>query len=240
MDLPIPTHLTREEAIEWLRPRVESMSLAKRWEVLHRLGIYHGEESLSGPGSSLGETAAIRAALPEIIRRFEVVSLLDVPCGDFHWMALADLGRVRYTGGDIVPEIVAANQERYGTAERQFRVLDVTRDPLPRVDLIHCRDLLIHLSLDDIFRALGNIIASGARYLLTNTYTARSENLDIPSGDFRPLNLCAPPFDFPAPLELIDERCEQGGGLYRDKAMALWPVASLSPSCQRRKASASA
>lgn len=227
MDLDIPTHLTREEAIEWLRPRVDAMSLAERWTALHRLGIYHGEESLSGPGSSLDETAAIRGALPEIIRRHGIASLLDVPCGDFHWMALTDLAGAAYTGADIVPEIVAANEVRYGSPGRRFLLLDATRDALPRADLVHCRDLLIHLSLADISRVLDNIAASGARFLLTNTYTSRTVNPDIPSGDFRPLNLRLPPFDFPEPLALIDERCQQGDGLYRDKAMALWPVAGI-------------
>jgi hypothetical protein len=37
----------------------------------------------------------------------------------------------------------------------------------------------------------------------------------------------APPFAFPAPLAVIDERCTHSGGIYRDKRLGLWELASL-------------
>jgi hypothetical protein len=42
-----------------------------------------GGESVSGPGSSLAETEAIRTAIPGIMTTFGIASLLDLPCGDF-------------------------------------------------------------------------------------------------------------------------------------------------------------
>lgn len=106
-------------------------------------------------------------------------------------------------------------------------MLDLTRDRLPTVDLVLCRDCLVHLSFAQAQQALANIAASGARYLLTTTFTGRSENADIPTGKWRALNLQRPPFNLPQPLELINERCTEKDGRYADKSLGLWPVADL-------------
>jgi hypothetical protein len=90
-------------------------------------------------------------------------------------------------------------------------------DPLPRADLVH-------LPLGGVLAALLNVVRSGSRYLLTTTFPGRAANPDIPLGRWRPLDLQAPPFSFPAPLRLIVEGCTQGGGNYRDKSLALWEV----------------
>jgi hypothetical protein len=42
--------------------------------------------------------------------------------------------------------------------------LDLTGDPLPRVDVVLCRDCLVHLSFQNIFRAFANLRRSGSRY----------------------------------------------------------------------------
>jgi hypothetical protein len=46
---------------------------------------------------------------------------------------------------------------------------DLTRDPLPKVDLVLCRDCLVHLSFDDIYESLDNLRRSGSMLLLTTT-----------------------------------------------------------------------
>ena len=40
-------------------------------------------ESVSGPGSDLDQTAAIREALPKLLREIGARSMVDAPCGDF-------------------------------------------------------------------------------------------------------------------------------------------------------------
>lgn len=213
------SRLSREEAAARLRSEVEGLSLAERFRLLHELGLYHAE-SLSGEGSSLAETRALRAALPGLLARYGVRSLLDLPCGDFFWMRALDLSRIDYLGADIVPEIVAANQERHAAPGLRFRVLDAAADPLPAVDLILCRDLLIHLSLSDIERVLASFRASGSRLLLITHFAGCRENAEIVSGDFRPVNLCAPPFLWPPPLEEIDEQSRMPGG--EGRGLGLW------------------
>jgi hypothetical protein len=142
-------------------------------------------------------------------------------------MARVDLPGVRYTGGDIVPEVVAEAARRHGTRERQFLVLDLTRSPLPPADLLLCRDCLVHLSYTDITKAVRNIRRSEIEYVLTTTFTAESEFRDIVTGDWRPISLEASPLSFPRPVELLREQCTEQNGAFADKSLGLWRVRDL-------------
>jgi len=186
-------------------------------------------DSQSGMGSNLLYTEALRAELPLLIEEFGFRSMLDIPCGDFFWMRLLTLD-LDYVGGDIVPQLVERNQRLYGGERRRFAHMDIVCGRLPKVDLVFCRDCLVHLSYEDAFRALSNIKRSGSTYLLTTTYFDRQSNRDIRTGDWRTLNLRLPPFGFSSPMRLINEQAPQEG--FRDKSLGLWRIADL-PECRR-------
>lgn len=186
-----------------------------------------GPESRSGPGASRDQTSRIRSALPEMCHRLGIRTLLDLPCGDFHWMADVDLGTVRYIGADLLPELIAENVRHYAAPNREFRELDLTVSPLPAADMLLCRDCLVHLSFADIRRVVVNVASADIKFLLTTTFPAQPSNADIVTGDWRPLNLQAPPFSWPPPLELLNEGCTEGAGLFADKSLGLWRVNGL-------------
>jgi hypothetical protein len=182
------------------------------------------DESRSGEGSTLKQTEVIRAEFPRLVATYQLQSVLDIPCGDFNWMRTVDLN-IPYTGADIVDDIVRANQQKYACGNRSFVKLNLTRDELPKVDLLLCRDCLFHFSYKDIFLALDRIKRSGSTYLLTTTNTGVSQNRDIVTGEFRRLNLQIPPFSFPKPLLLINENCPNPK--IPDKHVGLWRIADL-------------
>jgi len=199
-----------------------------RFRLIYDHNLWGDEESRSGSGSNLTNTAAIREQLPPLFERLGVRTLLDAPCGDYHWFKEMDLDLEHYYGGDVVKPLIAANRRCYGDINRTFEVVDLTCDPLPEVDLIFCRDLLVHLSEEQIRQVVRNIKSSGARYLLTTTFTSEQRgNPDIPAGIWRPLNLTRPPFNFPPPLEILDEGYREEGGQYADKSLGLWEVVAL-------------
>lgn len=189
--------------------------------------------SRSGPGSSLEQTRAIRSRIPDLLLRLRARTMLDIPCGDFFWMkeVRADLEPIlsTYIGADIVPEIIRENRERYQTSKFLFQVLNLTKDDLPRSDLVLIRDCFLHLSFLDIISAIRNVQRSGSIYLLASTYTNPRSNVDTDGDSLwgRAINLCAPPFLFPTPLELINEECTEQGGDYSDKSLGLWRLADL-------------
>lgn len=182
-------------------------------------------ESVSGPGSSAAETEAIRAALPGLLDELGCHSLLDVPCGDFFWMRLVPL-EVQYFGGDIVADLIRDNIRKFSNDKRMFFRMDIIRDPLPRADMVLCRDCLVHLSFAHLFSALKNILESECRYLLTTTFPKQAMNTDIHTGSWRPINLQLHPIGLPAPMALIAEP-QPPDGAWQDKALGLWSLEAL-------------
>lgn len=190
----------------WLRRGLrDRRPTAAPFAEIYRGNKWGESESFSGSGSSMAETEAIRGYLPALLARLRVRTLLDIPCGDFHWMRTLDLDLDRYIGADIVPELVAGLQQRYASDRRSFRVLDATTDELPVVDCIMSRHCLIHLSNRRALAALQNFKRSGARWLLTTSYVDVERNEDIETGSFRPLNLQLAPFHVPSPVESLPD-----------------------------------
>lgn len=204
------------------------------FEEIYLTNLWGNSESHSGHGSSADATRFIRAALPQLLSDLGVKSMLDVPCGDFNWMRLLDLP-IDYFGADIVPQLIEANQQKYARQGRTFALLNVVTDPLPKTDLVFSRDLLVHLSEQDIRSALRNIYDSGAKYLVTTTFASRDKNVDIPTGQWRTLNLQRPPFSFPSPIRLINEHCKEGDGLWADKSLGVWAVEDLKAAAPARE-----
>lgn len=196
---------------------------------IYRNNRWQGSESRSGEGSSLTQTASLIHQLPQVLQRYGVHSMLDIPCGDFHWMSRVDLAGIDYVGADIVPDVITANAEKYATPGKEFRVIDLCAGPLAANDLVFCRDCMVHLPFAMLAHAVEQLRTSGSTYLMATTFPATRDNRDIALGDFRPLNLQLPPFNFPAPLELVEEQCTESGGAHADKAMGFWRIADLPP-----------
>jgi hypothetical protein len=169
----------------------------------------------------------VRSELPKALRRLGARVLLDVPCGDFTWMEHVDLSGIDYIGGDIVPSIVEQNKRLHADESRRFMNLDLTGDRLPNADVLLCRDCLVHLSYHNIRAVLANVARSNVGYLLTTSFPGRNDNYDVSDGDWRALDLEAPPFSFPEPVLTIVEECEEEDGTYTDKSLVAWRVADL-------------
>jgi 2-polyprenyl-3-methyl-5-hydroxy-6-metoxy-1,4-benzoquinol methylase len=199
------------------------MNLAQRFRRIHETNLWGAAASSSGLGSELDATAAMRAELPRLLERIAVASLLDAPCGDAGWINQADLG-VRTIGVDIVPALIERLQARAAAGEikGEYRLADITRDPLPRCDAILCRDALVHLSFANIERAVANFRRSGAVWLIATTFPEWQANSDCEDGDWRALNFERAPFNWGSPVELLNENCAEAGGGWRDKSLGVW------------------
>jgi hypothetical protein len=208
------------------RDSFAGLSLAQRFQRIHETNLWGAAASTSGLGSEMDATAVLRAELPRLLDKLGVASLLDAPCGDAGWINAADLG-VRVVGVDIVPALIERLRTRAAAGEigGEYHVADITRDALPRCDAILCRDCLVHLSFANIRRAIANFASSGAGWLITTTFPQWQINGDCEDGDWRALNFERAPFDWGAPVELLNENCEEAGGGWRDKSLAVWRLA---------------
>jgi hypothetical protein len=207
-----------------------NLDLARRFARIHDTNLWGAKASASGLGSEMDATAVLRAELPRLLARLGATSLLDAPCGDAGWINQADLG-VRYLGIDIVPDLVERLRARASAGEirGEYRLADITRDPLPRCNAILCRDALVHLSFANIGRAVANFRASGATWLIATTFPEWQVNGDCEDGDWRALNFERGPFNWGAPVELLNENCIEAGGGWRDKSLGVWALSTVVP-----------
>jgi hypothetical protein len=190
-------------------------------------GAWGSDESKSGPGSDLKNTTNIIREIPILLKKYNIKTILDVPCGDFNWFQHIPLENIHYTGADIVKDVVNSNNSKYETDNIKFIHADLITDQLPKTDLIICRDCLFHLPTDAILKAINNIKRSNSNYLLTTSYNWKglSNNTDISFGEWRRINLEMDPFIFPVPEYFIFEGSTRKTDM--DRFLGLWKISNI-------------
>jgi hypothetical protein len=108
---------------------------------IYSRNAWGGVESVSGTGSDSTQTRLIEERLPELWQQYGVRQLVDVPCGDFRWMKRVVSHLSDYVDLDVVPELIAQNAA-YESAHIKFIHADIIGSPIPRADMILCRDCL--------------------------------------------------------------------------------------------------
>jgi len=166
----------------------------------------------------------LREELPQLLKKLQAKSILDIPCGTFWWLSSVDLGFLSYTGGDIVKHVIQNDTKQYANEKRRFLKLDILNDDLPKADIIFCKDLFIHLPLEDCLKSIKNIKKSGAKYFLADTHPSVKENKDIHTGMWRALNMNLSPFFFPEPEYRIEIKTLKKG---LRKEIDLWQIKNL-------------
>eukprot|EP00960_Hanusia_phi_P049907 759856-Hanusia_phi.AAC.3 len=79
----------------------------------------------SRAGSFLSRTNTSRDFIADVIRRYNISSVLDAGCGDMNWQThVEELKHVEYLGVDIVPELIEENKKKLkGWRNMRFEVL---------------------------------------------------------------------------------------------------------------------
>ena len=197
------------------------MSLKNVFTEIYSNNLWTSQQSVSGIGSEYSNVLKLIEELPVLLKKYNINSMLDIPCGDYNWMQHVDLNNISYIGADIVDDLVKSNTEKHPSVD--FRVLDITSDKLPMVDLVFTRDCLGHLSNENVLKAIKNIKDSNSKFLLATSFTKYNHNTDIKDGGWKCINLMIAPF-FLNPIYLINEDCKEGYPHYNDKCMILFKL----------------
>jgi hypothetical protein len=169
----------------------------------------------------------LKVEVEKLLRKLNVVSVLDCACGDFNWMKYvsSSLLHIQYLGGDIVQDVIDANKTKYNYPNVRFQRLNIVQGPLPKADLVLCRDCLVHLSMPNIMKFFKNFVESKSSYLLMTSFTGPHRgNANMAQGVYGwdAINFQKPPFNFPMPVAIINEQYTEMGGKYTDKSLLLW------------------
>lgn len=208
--------------------KFEGMSMQQTFTEIFRSNHWNGKHSVSGTGSDPENTEHLGTILSHVVNKHHIQSLFDCPCGDFFWMKnLVSQWNVRYTGADIVPDLVIQNERAYANDHVHFLVKNMVEESWEKADLALCRDGLVHLSFADALRAIEQLKQSGCTYVLLTTFPKHTANYNITTGEWRALNMERAPFSFPPPMALYAEKPTDGYAEYADKALGLWKVSDL-------------
>lgn len=189
---------------------------------IYKGNLWNGVESCSGVGSDKKAVAYVKVGIARVIAATACKTILDCACGDFNWMQdlVKEFPHIKYTGVDVVEEMIAENKKKYSAKNVEFKCMDITTDPLPKADLVICRDCLVHLSFQDIENFLSNFLRSGSSFLLTTSFGDR-KNVEVPNNQtrWRTVSLQKPPFNLPAPMMSFNEKADEP---YCDKSLYLY------------------
>ncbi len=176
------------------------------------------EQFESGAGSADDRiTTAYLAAVQQWLRRIgsEKMTIVDLGCGDFRVGRQLVDSCARYVGVDIVKPLIEHHARTFASPRVQFLHENILEDNLPEGDVCFLRQVLQHLSNDQIATVLHRI----QKYrwaVITEHHPSssffRASNLDKPHGaDIRLFQgsgvfLDDPPFNVPrTQLQLLLE-----------------------------------
>jgi len=174
---------------------------------IYQMHLWGGKEYefYSGEGS---HDASIIGPYQEVVLSFlksfdKPLTVCDLGCGDFNVSKVFTPFTKEYIGIDIVPDLIKRNQALFQEDNRSFICKDLAIDELPTGDCALMRQVLQHLSNDEIQKILTKL--STYRYVILTEH--------LPSGDFIPnkdkiasqgirlkqhsgINLIEPPFNW--------------------------------------------
>lgn len=104
----------------------------------------------SGPGSRLENIKKYHDYVQDFLREHPIKSIVDCGCGDWQSTQYLDLTGITYTGVDIVPAVIEANQRTHGKADVTFVCGNFSETDLPCADLAICKDALQHLPNESV------------------------------------------------------------------------------------------
>lgn len=116
-------------------------------------------------------------AVTKFLRSFNTpFTVLDMGCGDFnvgkHFVAYSK----NYIGVDIVEALIERNKALFRADNLEFYCLDISKDALPAADCVILRQVLQHLSNNEIQRILNKLV--NYKYIILTEH--------IPTGNFTP------------------------------------------------------
>lgn len=162
-------------------------------------------EGTSGVGSLPETTETYRSFLQQFVDQYQIQSVVDFGCGDWSFSQMINWENVNYMGYDVVKHLIERNQAKFTRSNIHFFHADATKTGLPPADLLICKDVLQHLSNEDILSFITQL--PKFKYcLITNDIdqnTLSSSNPNIHTGGFRQLDLTQAPFNLTGIIALI-------------------------------------
>lgn len=115
--------------------------------------LWGGDDELfhSGEGTIDENARFYLEKLLDFIKNNEIQSIVEIGCGDFRLMkTIIDTVQCDYKGIDVVPKLIQHLTQNFANERTSFACLDASIDKLPPANVCIIRQVLQHLSNDQI------------------------------------------------------------------------------------------
>jgi hypothetical protein len=184
---------------------------------IYKAGLWRLDISLSGAGSDRKVAAPYVQYVLDTVAKNDISSVLDIGHGDWEMWPPHSFEGIDYTGVDVAGGLSEQVAARYATPSRKFRSLDAVQDPLPQADLVLLKEVLQHLSNDEIEAVLRKltryrmvIICSDIKHPSWRWWALRDGSQALLGGRFR-----AFASRFKGAVRASDENADIDAGGYR-------------------------
>ena len=171
----------------------------------------------SGIGSEPSYNKNMRAILTFFVINNNIKSICDAGCGACKWTTvwlkeLETLNRkIEYFGIDVSPIPITKSKQVMASSYHpkiQLNIGNITRCSLPKADLLFCRDVLQHMSYENIKKCLKNFAKNtNIKYYIIGGYWP-GNNKNINTGDYFDINLTLNPFNLIPDKIISEDNCE--------------------------------
>ena len=170
---------------------------------------FEQNQSYSGPGSVANsiQTNNLISEFEKFFKENNIKNILDAPCGDCAWISKIFDNDIKYTGIDIVEDLIDKNKLTFkSNLNVNFYCKDLSEyNDFDDYDFILMRDFFIHLPIPIIKNILTNLKNSNCKYFAFNNYENINTNKEISTGQHRKINLLKEPFNLNMPFYKIRE-----------------------------------
>ena len=151
-------------------------------------GRIDGVKYYSGSGSyKLNYVEPYCQLIKKFISEHNIVNVVDLGCGDFNVASSFISENISYEGIDIVQEMIEDHNKKYGSDNVHFQCLDIVEDSLPDGELCLIRQVLQHLSNDEVISILNKV--TKYKYVIITEHITKKEyaskyNVDKSHGSY--------------------------------------------------------
>ena len=149
----------------WLQRRNGKRTVEEVFSAIYEQAGWGGRKGELYSGSGSDDERIVSAYISTIVEQasiegFQGATFIDLGCGDFRvGEQLLPLCSC-YIGVDVVKRVIRRNHDKYGNAKTYFTHSDILEDDLPEGDVCFVRQVLQHLSNEQI----GVVLAKLKKY----------------------------------------------------------------------------
>jgi hypothetical protein len=177
-------HIKKNFTFFFFYIRILFLNRDKKFQYIYRNNLWGKRNTKFFSGTGSHQKNIINPYITKVItflKLHKFSKVVDCGCGDFNIGKEIYLFTKSYIGLDIVKGLINYNKKKFIHKKLEFIIKDILIDKLPKADIFLIRQVLQHLSNNDIKLFLKNIKYKCKFLIVTEHWTSKK---DLPNKNF--------------------------------------------------------